>query len=904
VGQIRLKSTILVFFVALSWLEIPLGAQRIINNFAGGTIRSGVPANDVLINSIAGIARDPSGNFVFSDPSSGLIRRVRTDGTIETIAGSGIIGTSGDGGQALAAQITPGALTEDTAGNLYFADSARIRKVGLDGTITTVAGTGIPGTLGWDGPATSAQIGLISSLVFDQAGNLYFSDQADNLICRLTPGGRIEQIAGLLNQLGYCPFCALGDEGPALAAYIYYPTSITIDPAGNLYVVSQTNLSGRGSIRKITPDGIIHPFAGYPTGVADAQRGNGGPALAATLLNLGNITSDSQGQIYAYESMAPGGWLWRIDTSGIITRLIGSTGPYTMTPDGPAAQSQLGGGLAGFVADNQGVVTLRDAFRIRQLTTAGVVESIAGGAPQIAPDGLNAQEAWLVGPSALALDPSGNLYIAESAGCRIRKVGPNGTLTTMAGTGTCSTTAPRGPALSTDLPFVSSMVIDSKGSIYFSNIYGDLSVISVDGTISGFATVPTQTQAIGQRLAIGSQDDIYVGFLSVFSDGSLFRVMPDRTIQTIFDQAQGKSYVLEALGADFSGDFYYQIDLSQNGQTRMIFRESADLSSVTSPGSGFDGTYLAVDPAGNVWTTRYATPVPIDDAGIRISHGGDGGPFIGALIGPSASPIFAPNGDMYFIDTNRVRVVTGALPQTPPVISSGGIVNAASLTGGALAPGELVSIFGTDFGPPGLDVAAVSNDQIATSLNNVIVYFNGIPAVITARTPNQINAFVPYEVASINPNTVSAVVDVDHAKSAPVTVPLAPSAFGLSSADASGSGQGAILNQDGSYNSSNNPAARGSVVSFFGTGEGAINPFTQDGALVITQPFPLPAQTVTVSIGGQDATILYAGEAPFLPVGVLQINAQVPTDVVPGSVPVVVSIGGSPTTRTVTVSVR
>ena len=652
------------------------------------------------------------------------------------------------------------------------------------------------------------------------------------------------------------------------------------------------------------PDGIIHPFAGYPTGPADAQRGNGGPALTATLLNLGNISSDSQGRIYAYESLVAGGWLWRIDASGIITRLIGSTSSYAITADGPAAQSQLGGGLADFVIDSQGVVTLKDALRIRQLTTDALVVSIAGGGPKTAPDGLSAKEAWLVNPGALALDPSGNLYIAEYTGCRIRKVGLDGTLTTVAGTGTCAATAPRGPALSTDMPDVPSMVIDSKGNLYFSYTYGDLSVISPNGTISGFATLPLQTQAIGQRLAIDSQDGIYVGFLSYFSDGSLFRVTPNKIVQTIFDPSQANRLVLEALGADFSDNFYYQTDLSSNNPTRTITRESADLSSISGAGTGSDGTYLAVDPTGNVWTTRSSALFRVDDPDFTQGHGGDGGPFIGALLGPVTSPIFAPNGDMYFIDTSRVRVVRGALPQTPPVISPGGIVNAASLAGGAVAPGELVSIFGTDFGPPGLDVATVSNNQLATSLNNVIVDFNGIRAVIAARTPNQINAFVPPELALLRLDAVSVVVDVDHTKSAAVTVPLAPSAFGLSTADASGSGQGAILNQDGSYNSANNPAAPGSVVTLFGTGEGALDSPTWDGALVITQPFPKPVQPVSVTIGGEEAPILYAGEAPLLPVGVLQINAQVPSGVASGSLPVVVSIGGSPTTRTVTVAIR
>jgi uncharacterized protein (TIGR03437 family) len=133
---------------------------------------------------------------------------------------------------------------------------------------------------------------------------------------------------------------------------------------------------------------------------------------------------------------------------------------------------------------------------------------------------------------------------------------------------------------------------------------------------------------------------------------------------------------------------------------------------------------------------------------------------------------------------------------------------------------------------------------------------------------------------------------------------VAPSAFGLSTADSSGSGQGAIFNQDGSYNSPSNPAARGSIVTLFGTGEGVTTPALPDGALVISTPYSTTQSPVTVTFGGQTAEIQYAGAAPFLPTGVFQINATIPADVPSGDVPITVSIGAISTTKTVTVSVE
>lgn len=140
--------------------------------------------------------------------------------------------------------------------------------------------------------------------------------------------------------------------------------------------------------------------------------------------------------------------------------------------------------------------------------------------------------------------------------------------------------------------------------------------------------------------------------------------------------------------------------------------------------------------------------------------------------------------------------------------------------------------------------------------------------------------------------------------SPPVTVPIAPSAFGISTADASGSGQGAIFNQDGSLNSHSNPAAPGSIVTLFGTGEGATTPALPDGALEISTPYSTTQAPVKVTFGGQTAQIQYAGAAPFLPTGVFQINATIPSGVAPGDVPISVSIVGISTTRTVTVAVR
>ena len=185
------------------------------------------------------------------------------------------------------------------------------------------------------------------------------------------------------------------------------------------------------------------------------------------------------------------------------------------------------------------------------------------------------------------------------------------------------------------------------------------------------------------------------------------------------------------------------------------------------------------------------------------------------------------------------------------------------------------------------------------------VFFSGAEGKITAVTSTQINVFVP----RVSSTFVDIVVLVDDAPSLPMRVPVAPQAFGLFALDASGSGPGAILNQDGSLNGLTNPARRGDIVSLFGTGAGLMLPAVPYGTLVISTPFPKPSVPVSVKIDGVQAEVLYAGAAPTLPTGAFQINVRVPLSLPPVFIPpgdprtISVTVGSSTTTRNITVSV-
>jgi uncharacterized protein (TIGR03437 family) len=161
------------------------------------------------------------------------------------------------------------------------------------------------------------------------------------------------------------------------------------------------------------------------------------------------------------------------------------------------------------------------------------------------------------------------------------------------------------------------------------------------------------------------------------------------------------------------------------------------------------------------------------------------------------------------------------------------------------------------------------------------VLFDGNAGAIMAVTPTQINVCVPYYVTPGQSTRVS--IEVDDALSDAVSVPVAPTAPGVASL---------ALNQDGTINSAANPAAAGSVVSLFGTGEGLAAPFMIAGDLSISTPYSVPAASVSVAIGGQAAQVTYAGAAPLMPIGVLQVNVKVPAGI-SGNAPVMVDIGGN-----------
>jgi uncharacterized protein (TIGR03437 family) len=230
-----------------------------------------------------------------------------------------------------------------------------------------------------------------------------------------------------------------------------------------------------------------------------------------------------------------------------------------------------------------------------------------------------------------------------------------------------------------------------------------------------------------------------------------------------------------------------------------------------------------------------------------------------------------------------------------------GVVNAASYASGPMAPGEILALFGQNLGPQTLVTGLFdSNGQMLTELDGTQVLIDGLPAPLLYTSSGAVAAIVPYEIAG--EDQVSLQVSWNGQLSPALSLPAAAAAPGIFSADASGSGPGAILNSDYSLNSPSNPATAGSIAILYATGGGQTNPPATDGAIT-TAAAPLAASDIEVSVGGQPATVLYAGNAGGEVAGVTQINLQLPSGVT-GTVPVVVTVAGQSSQQTVTVSAQ
>lgn len=317
-------------------------------------------------------------------------------------------------------------------------------------TITTMAGNGKPGFSGDGGPATAAQLRSVDGMAVDKQGNVYIADSANSRVRKVSPGGTISTFAGKGGGGG-----ALGDGGPATSARLDVPRSVAVDEQGNVYIAD----FNAHRIRMVRPNGTITTFAG--TGQASFS-GDGGPAASARLYAPAAVAVDGQGNVYIADMYNQR--VRKVSPDGRITTIAG-TGKQSTSGDGGPATSATLSYPYGLAADARGNVYVSGDTYVRKVSREGAITKVAGGGSSIG-DGGPATAASVRTPFGLAADGNGNLYIADYADHRVRRVDLSGTITTLAGTRSGGFSGDGGPATSAMLFGPRGLAVDAQGNVY------------------------------------------------------------------------------------------------------------------------------------------------------------------------------------------------------------------------------------------------------------------------------------------------------------------------------------------------------------------------------------------------------------------------------------------------------
>jgi uncharacterized protein (TIGR03437 family) len=504
-------------------------------NGQAGYSGDGGPALQATFRFFSMMALDSAGALYIADEFNNRVRKIGTDGIVNTIAGGG---TGGDGGAAVTARLTnPHGVAFDSAGNLFISEEfgCAVRRVDKTGTISTVAGNGVCGFNGETGSAIATNLSLPSGIAFDAAGNLYIADGNNHRVRRLAAGS-ISTFAG--------SDVPTGDGGPATSAIVSGPSSVAVDAAGNVYV----NDVGENLIRKITPGGIISTFAGNGR---TGYSGDGGPATSATLWNPGGMAFDSAGNFYF--AGGPNNRIRRVDNRGVITTVAGNGGATASLGDGgPAAQATIPAPSCLAIDRNDNLYFDSSSNVIRKVS-GGIINAFAGnGTKGFSGDGGPAINASFAGYIAdLALDTAGNLYIADRDNNRVRKVDTKGIITTFAGNGKAATDGDGGPATAASVQSPAGLATDRAGNLYIATS-NRIRKVDAGGTITTYSG-NNRNGFSGDGGAAASATMAFPSGLAADAAGNLYVADTNNNRVRVILANSGPSILLSQKGLTFTG---------------------------------------------------------------------------------------------------------------------------------------------------------------------------------------------------------------------------------------------------------------------------------------------------------------------------------------------------------------
>jgi sugar lactone lactonase YvrE len=706
----------------------------VVSTVAGGTCgyASDGPAAEAIFYGPQGMAIDAGKNIYVADANNHKIRKISTEGIVTTLAGSGNAG-SADGVGAEAGFNYPNSLFAAADGNIYVTDAGnnKIRKISPEGVVTTVAGSGTAGNT--DGTGTSASFSYPGGIVGDASGNLFVADCGNHVIRKITRTGEVTTFAGDGSFSSY--------EGTGINAGILDPTGIALSASGDFYVTSQFD----GRILKVTSSAVVTIVAG-----SDSYGKNDGSAAIARFTKPAALTVDLSGSIYVADY--GNNVIRKISAAGVVSTFAGSGGLGDTDGPGNTAKFRRPKGVA---TDAAGNVYVADEGnnKIRKISPDGLVSTLAGNGTAGSADGQGTA-AGFEWPSGVAVDSSGNVYVAERY--KIRKVTPDGVVSTIAGSGTSGNKDGTGDAASFSFP--AGIAVDATGVLYVADTQNyNVRKITKDGVVSTYAGTGKLGKADGLSKEAG------------------------------FFQPKG-------VAVDKKGNVYVADDI--NNKIRKI---STD---------GIVSTYVGIGTTGSV----------------------DGPGSLAAFRRPAGVAIDA-GGNLYVAeeDNNKIRKITPLAEQT--------ITGLTDLTRGA---GETITL--NAVASSGLPVTyASSNPSIAwVTGNSVKLNSSGTVTIVATQTGNEIYSSVTVTVkitVTKSPQTITGLSDLSKTRA---DVP-----FGLSAKTSS--------NLPVTYTSSNPEVATisGSLLTITGVGTTTITA-SQAGNNAY-----LPAEisvTLTVTKAGQTIT--------------------------------------------------
>ncbi|WP_164976122.1 SMP-30/gluconolactonase/LRE family protein [Oleiharenicola lentus] len=455
-----------------------------------------------------GIAVDSAGIIYVADTGNNMIRRIATDGTVTTLAGAPNTFGGTDGTGAAARFNFPNSLAVDTGGNVYVADqlNSTIRKVTSAGVVTTLAGSaGVAGRV--DGSGSAARFDRPTGVAVDSSGNIYVADYRNQLIRKVTSAGVVTTLAGSGGLAGL-----QNGSGFLLDPVLFRnPADTAVDSAGNIYVSD----SGNHAVRKITPDGVTMLFAGSTAGLRGFSNGTGN---AASFYSPAGLAFDSAGNLFVADSANH--LVRRITPAGEVSSYAGvALTSGTTNGDRNSAKFNYPSGVAVDAAGNVYVADYGNHV-IRQISAAGVVSTYAGSEGLSGAMDGSGSSARFNYPRDLAIDTAGNLYVADTGNHVVRRIAPGGAVTTLAGSlGVPGSTDATGSSARFSGP--SGVAVDANGNVYVADTNSStVRKISPSGAVT---TIGGQAGSVGSVDGAGSTARFnYPSGLAVDSTGNLY----------------------------------------------------------------------------------------------------------------------------------------------------------------------------------------------------------------------------------------------------------------------------------------------------------------------------------------------------------------------------------------------